>query len=168
MSNEWSASSPTLEQDGRPINHQWSKSLEFEAGFRAVLAQSLDGHDLLLRAPPLQRAVGGQRFAALSDYHPVFRSCNRAFHLDPARRLDHWCGECDKCCFIDLILAPFMDREALAQVFDGSEPLDRPDLEPRFSSLLGDTAAHQAVRVRRRRGRVPGCCPAGRGPARPG
>jgi hypothetical protein len=76
----------------------------------------------------------------LPEYHPVFRSCNRAFHIDPAQRLDHWCGTCDKCCFIDLILAPFMDRAALSDVFDGKEPLDRPDLEPRFSSLLGDTA----------------------------
>ena len=26
MSNEWSASVPTLEHDGRQVNHQWSKS----------------------------------------------------------------------------------------------------------------------------------------------
>ena len=44
---------------------------------------------------------------------PTFRSCNRAFHQDPARRLDHWCGTCDKCCFIDLVLAPFVDATDL-------------------------------------------------------
>ena len=38
MSNEWSASVPTLEFDGRPVNHQFSKSEEFEAAFRGVLA----------------------------------------------------------------------------------------------------------------------------------
>ena len=38
MSNEWSASIPTLEFDGRPVNHQFSKSEEFEAAFRGVLA----------------------------------------------------------------------------------------------------------------------------------
>lgn len=143
MSNEWSASSATLEHGGpggRSINHQWSKSLEFEAAFRDVLAQSLPGFSYFSALRPYSELWVAHRFAALTDYHPVFRSCNRAFHLDPSRRLDHWCGECDKCCFIDLILSPFMDRAALALVFDGNEPLDRPDLEPRFSSLLGDTA----------------------------
>ena len=30
MSNEWSASVPTLEHAGRPVNHQFSKSERFE------------------------------------------------------------------------------------------------------------------------------------------
>ena len=38
MSNEWSASIPTLQYQGHPVNHQYSKSAEFEAAFRAVLA----------------------------------------------------------------------------------------------------------------------------------
>ena len=43
MSNEWSASIPTLEFDGRPVNHQFSKSEEFEAAFRGVLADQGSG-----------------------------------------------------------------------------------------------------------------------------
>ena len=82
-----------------------------------------------------------QRFAALTQYHGTFRSCNRAFHLDPARRLDHWCGRCDKCCFIDLILAPFLSPAELARIFGGREPLADPDpgesLADRFRALLG-------------------------------
>src|ERR1700722_19655148 len=38
MSNEWSASIPTLRYQGRPVNHQYSKSAGFEAAFRGVLA----------------------------------------------------------------------------------------------------------------------------------
>ena len=38
MSNEWSASIPTLQYQGRPVNHQYSKSAGFEAAFRGVLA----------------------------------------------------------------------------------------------------------------------------------
>jgi hypothetical protein len=82
-----------------------------------------------------------ERFARLPQYHHAFRSCNRAFHQDPARRLDHWCGVCDKCAFIDLILAPFMSPEQLRAVFaadgGGGEPLDNPDLAPKFRALLG-------------------------------
>src|SRR5271170_4875146 len=40
MSNEWSASIPTLRDQGHPVNHQYSKSAEFEAAFRGVLAGS--------------------------------------------------------------------------------------------------------------------------------
>ena len=78
-----------------------------------------------------------RRFAKLTRYHGVFRSCNRAFLLDASRRLDRWCGVCDKCCFIDLILSPFMSPAALGSIFDGAEPLENPDLTDRFRTLLG-------------------------------
>ena len=78
-----------------------------------------------------------QRFAGLTGYHHAFRSCNRAFAQDPSQRLDHWCGRCDKCCFIDLVLAPYMDRTDLAAVFAGDEPLENPVNEDRFRALVG-------------------------------
>jgi UDP-N-acetyl-alpha-D-muramoyl-L-alanyl-L-glutamate epimerase len=80
----------------------------------------------------------GQEFAALERYHGSFRSCNKAFYTDPARRLDHWCGQCDKCCFIDLILAPFLPAAALGQIFAATgEPLRDPSLAGKFRALLG-------------------------------
>ena len=49
--------------------------------------------------------------------------------------------QCDKCCFIDLILAPFMSAEQLRAVFaadgGGGEPLDNPELKGKFQTLLG-------------------------------
>jgi UDP-N-acetyl-alpha-D-muramoyl-L-alanyl-L-glutamate epimerase len=144
MSNEWSASIPTLEYQGRPVNHQYSKSEAFERGFRGVLA----------RTPGLPDYLGlpeyfswlrdrtelwvGREFAALGQYHSTFRSCNKAFYSDRARRLDHWCGQCDKCCFIDLILAPFLSEEALGRIFQvAGEPLRDPGLRGKFRALLG-------------------------------
>lgn len=143
MSNEWSASAPTIEVDGRGINHQYSKSLEFEAGFRRLLAGALPGFRYFSALRPYSELWVAQRFAELPEYHPVFRSCNRAFHVDPALRASGWCGECDKCAFIDLILAPFVSADGLRAIFGGTEPLDRPDLLPRFRGLLGDTAARK-------------------------
>ena len=60
MSNEWSASIPTLEADGRPVNHQYSKSVAFEAAFRDVLrpTRPADRPDYFSVAAPVQRAVG--------------------------------------------------------------------------------------------------------------
>src|SRR5689334_22050525 len=141
MSNEWSASVPTLEHNGLPVNHQWSKSTAFEASFRELLQASpatLPDYFSALR--DRTELWVAERFAALAQYHRTFRSCNRAFHIDTTRRLDHWCGQCDKCCFIDLILAPFMSREQLAAVFaqdgagasDSAEPLANPELKAKF------------------------------------
>ena len=84
------------------------------------------GLDVFSYLRPRSELWVGRRFAELSAFHGTFRSCNRAFHQDPAQRLDQWCGVCDKCCFIDLILAPFMAATELATVFGGSEPLDNP------------------------------------------
>jgi UDP-N-acetyl-alpha-D-muramoyl-L-alanyl-L-glutamate epimerase len=142
MSNEWSASVPTLEHNGQPVNHQWSKSTAFEASFRELLQASpatLPDYFSALR--DRTELWVAERFAALTQYHQTFRSCNRAFHIDTKRRLDHWCGQCDKCCFIDLILAPFMSREQLVAVFaqdgGGAEPLGNPELKAKFQTLLG-------------------------------
>ena len=142
MSNEWSASVPTLEHDGRPVNHQYSKSASFEAAFRDVLAAEpagLPGYFSMLR--DRTELWIAEEFAGLEQYHRTFRSCNRAFHLDPRLRLGHWCGKCDKCCFIDLILAPVMSADSLRAVFaadgGGAEPLTDRALAPKFGALLG-------------------------------
>jgi hypothetical protein len=137
MSNEWSSSVGNVEIDGRTINHQWSKSLEFEAGFRSVLAGALGGAvDYFSRLRPYSELLIAHRFATLGRYHRAFQSCNRGFHIDPALRLDHWCGRCDKCCFIDLILAPSVQAAELAAVFRGREPLDDLGLLPQFEALV--------------------------------
>jgi hypothetical protein len=140
MSNEWSASVGNLIIDGRTVNHQWSKSLAFERAFRSILAATYGTEFFqyfsLLR--PYSELWVAKRFAALPKYHRVFRSCNRAFHIDRAKRLDHWCGTCDKCCFIDLILSPFLEPSELSAIFAGKEPLEDPALEGRFRALLGN------------------------------
>ena len=174
MSNEWSASIPTLEDRGRAINHQYSKSAAFEAAFRSVLAQAGLGWlpDYFSALRPFSELWVAQRFARLTQYHSTFRSCNRAFHIDPARRLDHWCGQCDKCCFIDLILAPFLAAADLERIFGGQEPLADPDphgeLAGRFRTLLGTSPASKPFECV---GEVSECRAAaarGRRPAGPG
>lgn len=138
MANERSASVPTIAAGGRPVNHQWSKSLAFEAPFRALLTATFappPAYFSFLRAR--SELWVARRFAALERYHPVFCSCNRVFAIDRARRLDEWCGTCDKCCFIDLVLAPFLPAAALDAIFGGREPLRDEALAPRFASLLG-------------------------------
>jgi hypothetical protein len=138
MSNEWSASVPTLVHEGVNVNHQWSKGEEFEEGFAqmvtAALGARLSVFSYLRSRSELWVA---REFAHLVEFHGVFRSCNRSFHQDRGERLGRWCGTCDKCCFIDLILSPFMSAASLDRVFDGHEPLGNPQLGDRFLTLLG-------------------------------
>jgi hypothetical protein len=137
LSNEWSASVPTVVADGRAVNHQWSKGEEFEKAFGDLVLSTLGpGIAVFSYLRPRSELWVSQRFAALTRYHRAFRSCNRAFHQEPTQRLDHWCGRCDKCCFIDLVLAPFMERAALEDIFAGDEPLQNPANEERFRALL--------------------------------
>lgn len=138
MSNERSASAPTLVREGRQVNHQWSKGLAFEAGFRELLGATFDGgpaYFSYLRAR--SELWVAREFASLKGYHRVFRSCNRAFALDPERRLDSWCGECDKCAFVDLVLAPYVPAADLAEVFGGREPLCVEGSAPKLRALVG-------------------------------
>ena len=142
MSNEWSASVPTLEVAGRGINHQYSKSIYFERDFRAVLSGVFgERMNYFSYLRPYSELWVAKHFAELAAYHDTFHSCNRAFYLDPSQRLDYWCGECDKCCFIDLILAPFLAATDLKQIFSGREPLAASSTDTaiadRFRSLLG-------------------------------
>ncbi len=157
LSNEWSASVPTLVVDGHPVNHQWSKGDEFERDFHELVVGMLGpGLSVFSYLRPRTELWVAEQFAGLTKYHRAFRSCNRAFHQDPAQRLDHWCGACDKCCFIDLVLAPFLSRSDLAAVFGGDEPVENPDNEERFRALARARQRRQALRVCRRRRRVPG------------
>ena len=138
LSNEWSASVPTLMHEGRPVNHQWSKGDTFEQAFAAVVRARLGTSvSVFSYLRPRSELWVAQQFSGLEAFHPVFRSCNRAFHQRAEDRLDEWCGRCDKCCFIDLILAPFMAADALAAVFTGGEPLQAPENAARFRTLLG-------------------------------
>ena len=138
MSNEHSASEPTaLRANGVLVNHQWSKSLDFERAFRDVLAESVTNVDYYSALRPYSELWVAQKFADLTEYHLAFRSCNKAFTVDANRRMATWCGRCDKCCFIDLILAPYLSREELEAIFRGNEPLANPELDEVFRSLLG-------------------------------
>ena len=143
MSNEHSASAPNLRWAQHDVNHQWSKSWVAEELIAAALTEAV-GPDLVVASLLRDRSElwVARRFSALTAYHHVFRSCNRAFTQDTRRRASTWCGECDKCLFIDLMLAPFMGRETLASIL-GSEPLADPERRGQLRALVGVGVDHK-------------------------
>ena len=143
MSNEHSSSAPNLRWRDRDINHQWSKSWTAEGLIGDALEEIL-GSEFVVASYLRDRSElwVGQQFSELAQYHHVFRSCNRAFTQDDRRRASDWCGTCDKCLFINLILAPFLTRGQLREIF-ASEPLSDPDLEPQLRTLVGIGLDHK-------------------------
>jgi UDP-N-acetyl-alpha-D-muramoyl-L-alanyl-L-glutamate epimerase len=138
MSNEQSANEPTLHYQGVAINHQYSKSQEFEQDFQAYLNHTIDGrvqYYSFLR--PLSEVRIAELFARIGfdKYKGTFSSCNRAF----VHTSDHmsWCGECSKCAFIFMALTPFVPREKLEALWGGKNLLRDPALEPTYRKLLG-------------------------------
>lgn len=138
MSNEWSSSSPTMSNyRGVGVNHQYSKSFSFEKDFSAVALDEtgIDYYSLL--RPRSELWIASYFAENCSRYFEVFCSCNRAFILDVEKRSDGWCTTCDKCAFVDLILAPFLPKKVLERIFRGHEPLNNEELHANFESLVG-------------------------------
>jgi len=133
FSNEASASAGNTLWEGVEVNHQWSKGLTFERLLRDQLAPTGLEYFSLLR--PFTELAIMRRFGRLTEFHDVFTSCNRAFHLDPEMRRS-WCGDCPKCRFVFLMLAPFLHREALLEIFSGRDLLRDPAQREGFLELF--------------------------------
>ncbi|MBK7027717.1 MAG: hypothetical protein IPH45_00165 [Bacteroidales bacterium] len=110
LSNESSANEATV--SGTDVNHQYSKSYDFEQDFRSYVS-SFISEDLnyfsFLR--PLSELQIAKLFAQNVKYYHVFKSCN------VGSKTDTWCGTCPKCLFAWTILSPFIPVNELEQIF---------------------------------------------------
>ena len=137
MSNEGSASEGNMEFAGIEINHQYSKSLEFERDFEHYIRRfALKNFHYFSLLRPLSETGIAVLFARQSQYFDRFKSCNRNFHIDAGARQYGWCCDCAKCQFVFLALSPFVPREKLIMIF-GKNMLDEPSQEDGFRELCG-------------------------------
>lgn len=129
LSNESSANESTV--PGSDVNHQYSKSLEFESDFvwyeASFIASSVKYFSLLR---PLTEIGIAKIFASLENYHAVFRSCN------VGSKEDVWCSACPKCLFVYIILSAFLPQEKMVQIF-GKNMLDDIEMKDNFEKLIG-------------------------------
>lgn len=129
LSNEGSANEPTV--PGTWVNHQYSKSLEFERDFSDYVRERITPdifYFSLLR--PWSEARIALDFAALTDYHKDFRSCNKG------SKENRWCCQCSKCLFVFILLAAHLPVEQVAEIF-GENLLDNASLIPVLDELTG-------------------------------
>ena len=119
------------------VNHQWSKSSTFEILYADLMKDIIPQYRYFSLLRPMTEMQIAAAFAKkCQNYFDVFTSCNHAFHLNHEKRLDRWCGVCDKCRFVFLILAPFMDKQKLIEII-GNNPLDDSTQEQGYLQLLG-------------------------------
>ena len=136
MSNEWSASVPVAQHRGMAVNHQWSKSLDCERLLAALLPVP---YFSLLR--PLHEVEICRRFASLRQYFDVVTSCNQAYTAVGRAAATRWCGNCPKCRFVYLGLAPFLPLADMDHIFEGARLLHDAGATDAYRALLGDGAA---------------------------
>lgn len=129
LSNESSANESTIV--GTNVNHQYSKSLEFENDFRKYVSDYItDDINYFSFLRPLSELQIAMLFAKNDKYFGVFKSCN------VGSKTDIWCGSCPKCLFAYIILSPFIEPELLSGIF-GKPMLDDPSLQLYFDQLTG-------------------------------
>lgn len=129
LSNEASANESTIKDS--KVNHQYSKTFEFEEDFKFYMDHYITNsihYFSLLR--PLSELQITCIFSTLKQYHSVFRSCN------VGQKEEKWCGKCAKCLFVAIMLSAFLSDDEIVNIF-GRDILNDEELYDLFKQLTG-------------------------------
>ncbi len=147
LSNERSSNEGNVKYLGRIINHQYSKSFEFEKKFRQYskkyLAEDVEYFSFLR---PLYELQIAKIFAQYPKYFGAFLSCNKARKTYSGRKPvsaprrgygeARWCGKCAKCLFVFLALRPFAGEKQTVRIF-GKNLIEDTTMKPLLDELTG-------------------------------
>lgn len=130
VSNERSANQPATQLGNLPINHQYSKSYQFETNFRNYIDQFLISQlNYFSFLRPLYDLQIANLYAQRPQLLPITNSCNRY------AKLGTWCRRCAKCLFVYLSLSAFLPSGKLISIF-GSNLLDDSKFKPLYLQLI--------------------------------
>ena len=136
LSNEKSSSEENTIWKWIKINHQYSKSFEFERG----LSSYIDKYILtdikyfsLLRW--MYEYKISELFSKETEFFQNFSSCNKNFSILWKKQNKNWCSRCSKCVFVFLILSNFIGVDDLKRFF-WENLFDIPELEDIFWELI--------------------------------
>ena len=132
LSNEDSANESNVV--GEKVNHQYSKSFEFECDFEEYANKYLKApvkYFSFLR--PINELQIAKILSRKEKYHKVFKSCNEG----SKQKEWNWCCNCAKCLFSYTILSPYLYKEKLVDIF-GEDLFEKEDLLSIFIELTGN------------------------------
>ncbi|MDD2934969.1 MAG: hypothetical protein PHX25_00665, partial [Candidatus Pacebacteria bacterium] len=131
LSNERSANTGNLRYLGKEINHQYSKSLEFEKSvnkyIEKYISKDIYYFSFLRNIYDIQVM---EKFSHYHQYFSEFLSCN------PGLKTNKWCGKCAKCAFVFAGLSAFEDPKTVEKNFKKNLFNDK-NLLPLFKELVG-------------------------------
>lgn len=128
LSNESSANEANV--SGTEINHQYSKSTEFEADFRCYTKKYFNSYpEYFSMLRPWSEWQIAKKFVTYPKYFPVFQSCN------VGSKTDSWCADCAKCLYVYIMLAAFLPDEELIKIF-GKNMLEQEEYRDLFNGLV--------------------------------
>ena len=133
LSNEGSANESTV--IGTKINHQYSKTYEFESDFNNYTKKFFN-IDIMYFSflRPLSELQIAMLFSQYKKFHKVFKSCNVGSKSIPWT----WCCNCAKCMFVYIILSPFLNKDELVEIFN-EDLYDKESLLNYFIELTGNS-----------------------------
>lgn len=139
FSNERSANEGNVEYLGMEINHQWSKSLEFERMLQHQVGQATSIKIFSLLRPYSELSIA-HMFSKFDWYFPYVTSCNENWKLfaksEKVSAGKLWCGKCPKCAFVFALLHASMPHAKVSGMF-GADLFTDESLLPLYRELLG-------------------------------
>jgi hypothetical protein len=140
FSNESSSREENTAHHGLSINHQYSKTLDFEKDFQSYIKEFISpslSYFSFLR--PLSELKISEIFCEnfFDQYRHKFSSCNLNFKINKSHKNLAWCGECAKCASTFGLFSPFLPKEKLVALFNGKDLFADPTLRETYNSLLG-------------------------------
>lgn len=138
LSNEKSANEWNTTWEWIEINHQYSKSLDFEKDLREYVTKYITSevkYFSLLRG--MYEVKIAQIFSKYEKYFWVFSSCNNNFKIIEENKSTaaRWCNKCPKCAFVYSILRPYLSNEQTQEIF-WEELYENKNLEQLFRELM--------------------------------
>jgi hypothetical protein len=140
LSNEDSSNEENVIWLGKKINHQYSKTYDFEKKFRkysrTYLIENVEYFSSLRILYEIQIAL---IFSHMKEYFPIFLSCNEAnkTYSGTKKKIGNWCCNCSKCLFVYLILYPFLEKKELLSIF-GEDLFEKKELLNTLKELAGE------------------------------
>ena len=145
IANEASANQENIRYKNREINHQYSKSFDFEQKFNTYIknyifpdeescsnkdGKSTNHPNYISILRPLHEIQIAKLFSKLHQCHQDFRSCNQG------QKTDLWCEQCPKCLFVFIMLFPFIDKKTLTKQIFSRNLFDNKELLPLLKQLV--------------------------------
>lgn len=143
LGNEASSEEENLVYLGHKINHQYSKSLDFEKKFSEYSGNHLFAEistppkylSLLRSLSELEITQKLCEFAAkdsrFAEVLTTFKSCN------VGQKNDKWCHNCPKCAFVFTMFSAFLDEKFVSEKIFKENLFAKSSLEQTFLDLAG-------------------------------